>query len=440
MLRFNRGILWLSCFLASALAVSATTYVIDPVNGSPKGDGTAGHPWATLEQVMAAKRVWQGGDVLLLRTGQHGHPIVRGATAHGEVLIRADDGQKPQLGSIAFKAAAHWTVEGVAITPEGAPRPKAKPAALVTIAADCHDITVRRCDISSAPTAQGWTEADWLARSVNGITTAAPHTTIAENTLRNVRFGIVVGRSADHSAVSRNVIADFMSDGMRGLADDCVFEGNLVKNCYKIDDNHDDGFQSWSGGAGGVKVGGGVVKRVTLRGNTFISYTDPKQPFKSAMQGIGCFDGMFEGWIVENNVVVTDMWHGIAFYGAISCRIVNNTVIKNSIDAAPRTPWILVAPHKHGAPSHDNIVRNNLASTLKIPAGVGISDHNLEVHDPAAMFVDYRRFDFHLKPGCPAVDAGSADAAPMVDHDGNRRSGAIDLGAYEVTPAKVTAE
>ena len=91
------------------------------------------------------------------------------------------------------------------------------------------------------------------------------------------------------------------------------------------DSNHDDGFQSWSVGAGGV--GTGEVRGVTLRGNVFINYLDPSHPLRSTMQAIGCYDGLFVGWVVENNVVITDHWHGISFYGMRDSRIVNNTVI-----------------------------------------------------------------------------------------------------------------
>jgi parallel beta-helix repeat protein len=250
-----------------------------------------------------------------------------------------------------------------------------------------------------------------------------------------VRFGIALGRTAHDSVVARNRITDFMSDGLRGLADDCVFEGNVVENCYAIDANHDDGFQSWSIDATG-RVGRGVVKRVTLRGNTFISYTDPAQPFKAAMQGIGCFDGMFEDWVIENNLIVTDMWHGIALYGATNCRIVNNTIAKNPIDAAARTPWIQISPHKHGQPSTGNLVRNNLTPTLHVPPAAATVDHNVVGGDAAALFADFAKFDFHPRASSPAVGAGSDERAPRRDLDGHARGSPVAVGALE--PVAVT--
>jgi parallel beta-helix repeat protein len=346
------------------------------------------------------------------------------------VLIEAEPGATPRLGNLAFKAAAGWTVAELDISPEGVPEGRRNVAVLVNIPEDCRDITIRGCRLFTVKDGSAWTEADWKERSMSGINSAGSHCIISDNVLRYVRFGISVGHGGEGSTVARNRIEDFMSDGMRGLADNCVFEYNVVKNCYAIDGNHDDGFQSWSGGAKGQKVGTGVVKGIVLRGNTFISYTDPAQPFKAAMQGIGCFDGMFEGWVVENNLIVTDMWHGIALYGAVNCRIVNNTVLKNPIDAAARTPWILISPHKRKMPSSGNVVRNNIAATITAPESVGVADHNLTSKELAAEFVDFAHFDFHLKPGSAAVGTGSAELAPALDLERRERKAPHDLGAY----------
>ena len=96
------------------------------------------------------------------------------------------------------------------------------------------------------------------------------------------------------------------------------------------------------------------------------------------MQGIGCFDGFYEDWIIENNIIITDHWHGITLVGARNCRIVNNTVIdRNSTKPGPLR--IRIGNRKNGQPSTGNIIRNNLATGYSLEPEIGIADHNLTV-------------------------------------------------------------
>ena len=195
----------------------------------------------------------------------------------------------------------------------------------------------------------------------------------------------------------------FCGDGLRGLGDDEVFEYNLVKNARDVNADHRDGFQSWSVGTGGV--GTGVVRNITLRGNVIIGH-EPGVRFAGTLQGIGCFDGTYEGWVVENNVVLTDHWHGISFYGARNLRIANNTVLDlNAIDPGP--PWIMVTAHKDGTPSRDTLVRNNLTTDLRVSGDNVLADGNLLLPaDPAGFFVDLAHLDVRLAAGSPAIDRG----------------------------------
>ena len=149
------------------------------------------------------------------------------------------------------------------------------------------------------------------------------------------------------------------------------------------------------------------------------------------MQGIGCFDGFFVGWTVENNVVITDHWHGISFYGMRDSVIVNNSVIDN-VDGRPGPPWIMVTDHKDGTPSSNVVVRNNLATDFDLSGNDITDDHNLLIDDAAALFVA-PPFDLHLVAGSAAIDAGSAELAPDSDIEGRHRpqGAGFDLGAYE---------
>jgi parallel beta-helix repeat protein len=186
-------------------------------------------------------------------------------------------------------------------------------------------------------------------------------------------------------------------------------------------------------------VGTGTVYNVTLRGNTIINYEDPNQSYKGNLQGIGLFDGMFENWIVENNLIITDHWHGISFYGAINCKIINNTVVDNNNEPEP-DPWIMVNDHKDGTPSSGVIVRNNIATDYSLTGGY-TADHNVEITmNNASIYFNSPTGgtgDYHLINSSPAIDAGSGDDAPSIDKDGVARpqGSGWDLGAYEYSDA-----
>lgn len=91
---------FLSILLLAASPVAATTFHVDPVNGSAAGDGSAAQPWQSLQAVFEAglveTRDWpeypyeegmalvtvnagapvRAGDVLLLHEGYHGDVAV----------------------------------------------------------------------------------------------------------------------------------------------------------------------------------------------------------------------------------------------------------------------------------------------------------------------------------------------------------------------------
>ncbi len=369
----------------------------------------------------------QGGDTISLHTGNYANLVISGNNKNSFVLIQAYPGDTPEFLSIDIHNSSYWKLHGLQIKPRFANGADGSEA----VNLDGNHLTIENCIINYADDFSGWTSTDWVEKTGNGIIMDGTNISVINNTLTAIDHGVACNSS--NSLVSHNLIANFRGDGIRGLGNDDRYEYNTIKNSYDVDDNHDDGFQSWSYGNGGV--GTDTVKNVTIIGNTIINFEDPNQPFRGNLQGIGLFDGMFENWIVENNLVIVDHWHGISFYGAINCKIINNTVLDN--DNAPEPdPWIMVNDHKNGTPSSGVIVRNNIATDYSLTGGY-TDDHNVEItmNNASIYFINPSggSGDYHLHVTSPAVDAGSGDNAPGLDKDGITRpqGNGWDLGAYE---------
>jgi len=408
---------------------------VEPATGTMAGDGSAAMPWRTLEEVVDAARFTDGtivgGDRVLLGTGYHGELVISGGGQDTPIEIAPAEGASPTLRRVQLRNTHGWTVRGLSISPSYAD-PYEKVTMIDLDGASTTDVVIEGNEAFSERDVSAWTADDWVNRASSGISVDGPDNVVSGNHLLNVRFGISV--TGARALVRSNHVENFSADGLRGLGDYDVFENNLVANSYADDDvdaNHDDGFQSWSVGPGGV--GTGEVVGVVLRGNVFIGYTDPDQPFRGTLQGIGCFDGFFTDWVIENNVVATDHWHGITLLGARGAHIVNNTVLDLNAER-PGPPWIQIGAHKDGTASENCVVRNNLVTDLDVMSGTGmVEDHNLVMTNPASFFVDVTTHDFHLVPGAAAIDVGSAELAPAIDREGVPRpiGSAVDIGAYE---------
>jgi hypothetical protein len=439
----QRALSWSLLLLAwIAGPARAEEFYVDPAAGSGSGDGSRDKPWQTLEAVVKDAHIGKEihpGDTVWLRSGYHGVFNVKGGTYAPPISVAAEAGQAPQLSRASFAQTHGWVLRGVALSPSFAA--SAPATTIVQIDKSSSEITVQGCELFSVADAANWTADQWINAASSGAQISGDHSVFSHNRLENVRFGISV--DGPNALIEYNSVLNFSADGMRGLGDNAVFQYNLVKNVYVSqddgDDNHDDGFQSWSNGPDGP--GSGVVKGVVLRGNVIINREDPQQKFPNSLQGIGCFDGFYDDWVVENNVVATDHWHGISLYGMRGGRIVNNTVIDIN-DTSPGPPWIMVNAHKDGTKSQRVLVRNNLATDYSLDGDALVTDHNTTLKDLGPYFVSRALFDLHLLPNAPAIDQGSSDSAPALDADRIPRPQGVgvDLGAYEWHAASVLPE
>ncbi|MBI1223803.1 MAG: T9SS type A sorting domain-containing protein [Bacteroidetes bacterium] len=437
-------------FIVPAI-LCATTFYIDPINGSMSNNGAYNSPWSKLEAVVNSNLIEsyansplpynaqtnqpsiknlgapiKSGDTLLLRTGLHGEVFLQNYNNLSNITVMADAGHHPILERLQLQACKNWRFDGLAISTE--PYGYYLHGRLVYL--ETHGwqgptshIDIHNCEIYS--TESPWTTAnDWVTKVSDGIYIKTDSVNIINNLVRNIGFGIsAVG---DHIKVIGNEVRNFSGDGMRILGSYGLFEHNLIKNCYDVDDNHDDGIQSFT-------TNGYVVDHNIVRSNIILNYDDPNQPLLGPLQGIGCFDGFYNDWTVENNLIVVNHWHGITFLGANDCRIINNTVLDPTPDITPGPSWIRIDDHKDGTPSSNCFVSNNVANQFVVD---GIVSHNMTLSNFAAYqanFVDYTVYDFHLKANSSLIDQADNASAPAMDMDGTPRPQGLnaDIGCYE---------
>ena len=352
----GRTVVFAVCMLLAAAGVAcARDLHVAPGASAEAADGSAARPFPA---VSAALEAGAGqGDRLLLAPGDHGAVVIRGVRADPPLEVLAAPGARaPRLSSLRVRDSDGVSVEGLLV--EGGDGGEHE--ALVTIGADAARVRISGLRIRSGTGHETWTGDEWRARARNGIAVQGAGAEILGNNLSAVRFGITVFASSPGARVTGNVIDGFSGDGLRGLGDDGLFERNIVKNCVQVDGNHADGFQSWSLGPDGAP-GAGVVRGIVLRGNTILQTSGRPGPLSCVLQGIGLFDGMYEDWLIEGNLVEVDAWHGITVMGGINVRVLGNTV-RNLSPSPPGPPWITVGAHKDGRVGAGNLIAGNSAT------------------------------------------------------------------------------
>ncbi|MER6085718.1 hypothetical protein [Streptomyces sp. NPDC001833] len=289
--------------------LAAATYYVDPAMGSSTNPGTAAQPWRTLQEVFASGRTFAAGDTILLRSGDHGSPVITGSAA-GVRTIKAESGQTPRMRTLRFApGATHWTVDGVLVSPQEA-NGTYTTGNLVQIDAGATNNVLQNSQVRAASdsTAATWGNDDWVNRSGTGISVAGANNKVLDNQIRNVRNGVTLERTSQAGAgatggvVHGNSVENFWEDGYRCKVSGCLIEYNSAINSYAVvppgmedDPPHRDMFQSFRGDGSFTPVTG-----VTLRGNVFISRKDTrytKIPFqyngKYTIQGLSAFDGPY---------------------------------------------------------------------------------------------------------------------------------------------------
>ncbi len=442
------------------------SFYVDPTIGNDNNDGSINSPWKNLQNVINNKisdNTIIGGDIIYLKSGNYGDLVIRGKHNSDFITIKAL-GSDTSFSTIKIESSSKWRFSGItvisknrgiAINGEYAPY-SSRRTQLVYIKKDASYIIFDHNKFYSDYNYKDWNITQWGEFVNNGIYSYGHHVMIFKNEFRAVN--IVILLAGEFSVAIANDIKDFSEDAMRGVANNQLFEGNIIKDCYNINRLHNDGFQSYTSSANNYAP----VKNITIRKNKIIGTIKMNNSYGDiGLQGIGCFDGFFENFIIENNVIAISNYHGITLVGAKNSKIINNTVVgtdfvnekcvtidNGTTNCGKRIPWIMIRPHKDGRASSSCLIRNNIfsnqisaCSKYKVVNGRDVCDeslnsithdHNIkaDLNNVNTLFVNYNNKDFHLKDNTEPINAG-VDTEVTDDYDGNSRDGNIDIGAFE---------
>ena len=424
----NWIVLALAALVSALQPAAAETYYAAPIGavfaGTP--NGTIDHPFLSVALAFASGKI-VAGDTLLLMDGDYAALQLTQSFA-STVTIQSQNTRKARVESIYLSGAAHnLLIRNLRVWYSIA---TTRSNNLVETSSTTSDITFANLDVRSGVDAynyESWSAAEWLARRSNGAWLNGTRVIIKQSNFTAVGFGILVV-GTDGQALG-NTVDGFSADGMRGGAPRGIFRDNIIQNCVSVDDNHADGFQSYSTG---------TVTGLVLERNMFIEWNlAPSHPLRCGLQGIGIFDGFHENVTITNNVVAIRNGHGISIMGLRNALINNNTVV-NIDGIQPGYPWIAVYNSKTGVQSTDVIVANNLAM-----AYAGANDkvnriqfiNNRVVRSVSHAYPDWQTFNYAPRPETRFIDAADPLYAPELDVLRHPRpiGAGPDLGAYEVS-------
>ncbi|MGH7023403.1 MAG: hypothetical protein ACREEB_07400 [Caulobacteraceae bacterium] len=439
--------------LACAVVVMAMPWIAAPAKAAEVYPGCAAppasyhHAWlanpSTLASVLPKAN---GGDVIYLTDGDYGRVHLNGINSAFVTLVAAK-GQTPMFSALTIRG-SHWAVRGITVVGLSPPGLFGKWRAhlpLVRIDGgdnfilDNNTIASRLGDYPWAEESPG--NPDQAAVSDGILANQSACVSIVGNHLSNVFNGMRLAgdQAGDHGRfylVTGNTIDDFAGDGIDHSISDALIAHNTITNAHDICHGHCihmDGIQGWN-----YNDRLGILNHdVVIDGNRIVVQARPSLIFPAdALQGITIFDGYWKDVKVINNIVLTDVWHGITIAGVDGLLIANNTVLATT----NRKTWILVGGRTHeGGVSENVIVANNIATSIQTartrspPAHMKL-DRNLQTAEPEALFVAFDvahlRYNLRLKPRGRAVGKADPKYAPKLDIDGQPRYPPISPGAY----------
>lgn len=402
------------------------------VDGSDSGDGSAAHPWATLQHAVESVAP---GDAIVVGEGEYaGCRIERSGTAAAWITLQAAAGAAVRIttpgpnnrhgSNIEVETwagegtVAYWILQGLEVS--GAPGWGIDVRGNET--APSHHIVVRYNRVHD----NGW------ATGSTGIFLAFVDDAGIEfnESYHNGEHGIYCSNSGDRPVVRGNVLHHNAGCGLHmngdiemggdGVISDGLVERNIIYG---------------NGAEGGAAINMDGVEKTIVRNN--LLYDNHAGGIAIFQENGGlCSSG---NRFLQNTIVMPagSRWAvNIADAGCVDNVLFNNIILSHD---AWNGSIVIPAAGLAGLQSDYNIVADrfsadgdNTVISLAAWQALGYDTHSF-TSTTALLFLDEAGADYRLRPGCPAVDAGTALFDVTDDLTGAPRpwGPAYDIGAYE---------
>ena len=369
-----KGCVW-ACLLLLTLAasVSAKTYYV-AMDGNDENPGNKAKPFRTIQKAADTARA---GDTI----------IVRGGIYHENVIMRCSG--RPG-GPITLK---NYPDEKPIIQPGR--RDEQPPG---------HGVLLQAQEGYQKPI--GWIIIEGLEIRYghDGIKIYNAHDIVIHNCNIHENYNQGILGNGNRVLIDRNIIAG------NGTNKDTA--QNLIHGIYA------------TGTA--FKITNNLIHSNTAYGIQVVAY-DYKE---DSMAGPEYAEA--KNWLVANNTIALNKNRaGIVIWqdGVENCIVQNNIFYRNG----GVNGILFYSQQNQHHPVRNNIFYPPGENLVSSEEGAFRAIGNQQINP---CFVDADSFDFHLKAGSPAIDAGFADRAPNMDFEGKPRpqDSKVDIGAYEATP------
>ena len=427
-MRHNRFVLCLVCLVLMGGMVlptfarpAAATYYVDRNHpqASDSNPGTAALPWLTIQH---ATQVVAAGDTVLVNPGNYtgGITVETSGTAGAPITFRANgpgvviNGSGGDRDAFFITWADYIVVDGLTI--QNATR------AGIRIDNSNH-VTVRNCTLANNTT--------W------GLFTDFSDYTTVENCESYgavEQHGIYISNSSDYPVIRGNRIHNNHDCGLH-MNGDISMGGDGIISHALVENNII--YENGSGGGSGINMDG--VTDSIVRNNLL---------YNNHASGISLFQidggsGSHDNRVLNNTIVMAadGRWGiNIPDTNDTNNQLFNNIIYNNQ---SWRGSISLGSPTLSGFKSDYNVVMDRFSVddgdtrlTLAQWQALGYDQHSI-MATPGQLFVNAAAADYHLTPGSPAIDKGTALIDVTTDLEGHPRpsGSAPDIGAYEFAPS-----